>query len=243
MPMIKATTISKKDRPKVVERILREGRARDPGTWVSWKDILAAVGGSERDLSGMIRAAKDRILAEEASMAQLPELPDEMKADCERFVLEIWRKSCELNDSNASAERRARQADRARWEDERIEHDEVVAALVDERDCLKEKLAASEAALKERAADLAAKEELLVEERRLRAAAEAASSELRLLFENLTGATAPNADEASLGGQSVSKDTEKTTPKSSRRSSNGKVGKGEGSPDDDGPETPPLPMS
>lgn len=240
--MSKQPKVAKKDRPKAIENILRDGRARDPGTWVTWHDILEAVGGSERDLPAMIRAAKERILAEEAATAQLPELPGEMRSECERFVLEMWRKSCELNDANASAERRARQADRERWEEERMEHDEVISALADERDRLNEQVRACHEALEERAAELAAKEELLNEERRLRAAAEAASNELRQLFESLRVPAAFDKNDVVSDGQFASGDPGTTTPKSTRNPPEGKGTKGAGSSKDEGPETPPLPM-
>ncbi|WP_157933048.1 hypothetical protein [Roseovarius salinarum] len=77
--MTDTTTIPKDERPRVIEQRLREFRRDNPGKWMPWKDLLSEIGGSEREFSRMMRAAKEKILAEEAVVANAPDLPDEMK--------------------------------------------------------------------------------------------------------------------------------------------------------------------
>lgn len=88
--MTQKTPIPKDQRPAAIERLLRDFRNRNPAARMPWKEVLQAVGGSERDLTKMMRTTKENILAEEAAIAAIPELPPEIGSEFERFSLSIW---------------------------------------------------------------------------------------------------------------------------------------------------------
>ncbi|WP_101069036.1 hypothetical protein [Roseovarius salinarum] len=54
----------------------------------------------------------------------------------------MWKRACDMADVTAAELRRARQADRDAMDHERAEHDEMLSALVAERDALRSEVEA-----------------------------------------------------------------------------------------------------
>jgi len=176
--MTSTPPIPKADRPSAIEALLRAHRSEHPGTWPRYQDVLSAVGGSERDFAPLMRETKQRLLSEELTLTQLPELPDDLEDAAKRFVTECWRQATALADSNAAEIQRARQADRRAMDEERSELDAMVGRLVDERDA--ERVRADDA--EGRAAAL---REALEHERAAREEAETRLEEVRALFRSI----------------------------------------------------------
>lgn len=232
--MTQKTPIPKDQRPAAIERLLRDFRNKNPAAWMPWKEVLQAVGGSERDLTKMMRTTKEKILAEEAAIAAIPELPPEIGSEFERFALSIWKQACDAADVNASELRNARRIDRENMDRERGEYDEIIDSLVQERDGLRAMLETLQAT------DLEKSEKLEDKQAELRDA-NAALEELRSLFSTITG-SAPDA--ATPSEQKPSPRKAASSRKTSAKSPATNVQSEErynASPNE--PEEPELPMS
>ena len=186
--MTQNTSVPKNQRPQAVEQRLRDYRRKNPGKWMPWRNVLQAVGGSERDFSKMMRDAKEKITTDEAALAAPPDLPEELREEFDLFRARIWGKACDIADVNATAERLVRQMDNAKLAQERVEHDELVAQIVRERD----RVCAETENLKQVNVDQA--DELARTKSQLRET-RAALDEMRDLFTQLTQ-HAPQQDDA-----------------------------------------------
>lgn len=108
--------------------------AENGGKMPTQQQVNAAVRTSFSRLGPAMRAVKERVLATQTKLANMPEIPDDLRLAHEQMLKDLWARTRELQNGEIVELRRAQAARNESHRQDAIEAQEIITLLEAERD-------------------------------------------------------------------------------------------------------------
>jgi uncharacterized coiled-coil protein SlyX len=215
-----------------VEKFIIAHMAANDGSMPTRPQISKGVKASNTKVCPAARIAMDRILSIQTQLANMPEIPDELRAAHEHALKEIWAKAREFQQAEIVDLKRGQEAKDARHRREQEDLEQLVYSLEERAEQAERRAVHAEEIIAQQHEHITKLSEAL-------AAAEARLEEREAILKIL-GQSLPKADHEQENSRGASGKGRRTSPGEANKKAEGSSG-GKNRPDDlDEPE---LPMS